>query len=122
MKNIIKETLVKEIAEDIFTDGNGRKATRLILEYDGITDNTGRNQISVEGVIRQHLSRHPLEKLVSKKFAEVMDIFRWLLGYFNFPERKEKEGAYYWRSHLRKRLYRIGIDLKMIEDFSDKKD
>lgn len=67
MKNIIKETLVKEIAEDIFTDGNGRKATRLILEYDGKTDNTGRNQISVEGVIRQHLNRHPLEKLVMPK-------------------------------------------------------
>jgi len=64
MNKIIKEALVKEIAESIMTDGNGRKATRLILEFDGKTDNTGRNQISVESVIRKHLESRPLEKLV----------------------------------------------------------
>jgi hypothetical protein len=117
MNKIIKEALVKEIAESIMTDGNGRKATRLILEFDGKTDNTGRNQISVESEIRKHLDSRPLEKLVSGKFLEVMKIFRWLLGYTNFPARKETEkGAYYWRTHLRKKLYIIGIDLKMIED------
>lgn len=116
MNKIIKEALVKEIAESIMIDGNGRKATRLILEYDGKTDNTGRNQISVENEIRKHLESRPLEKLVSVKFAEVMKIFRWLFGYNNFPTRKENEGAYYWRSHLRKKLYRIGINKEMIEN------
>lgn len=57
MENKFNEDLIKKIAEDIFTDGNGRKATRLIMEFDGKTDGTGRNQISVEGVIRKHLSK-----------------------------------------------------------------
>jgi len=84
MNKIIKETLVKEIAESIMTDGYGRKATRLILEFDGKTDNTGRNQISVESQIRKHLESRPLaeEKLTKKDMQEA-----FLEGYRNNTRR-----------------------------------
>lgn len=39
-------------------------------------------------------------------------IFRWLLGYENFPERKEGEGAYWWRKELRERLKKLNIVVK----------
>lgn len=42
---------------------------------------------------------------------EVMDVLEWLHGYNDFPERGEKEGAYYWRTHLRNKLSQIGIDI-----------
>ena len=39
-------------------------------------------------------------------------IFRWLLGYTDFPIKKEKDGNFYWRKELRKKLLDIGIDIK----------
>jgi hypothetical protein len=36
--------------------------------------------------------------------ARVREIFLWLLGYTNFPERKLGDGAYWWRKDLRKKL------------------
>lgn len=41
---------------------------------------------------------------VRKAQGENTEIYRWLLGYTDFPQRKDGEGAYYWRTELRRRL------------------
>lgn len=46
------------------------------------------------------------------KNLPVISIFKWLLGYTDFPDRKEGEPAYYWRKHLREKLKYIGIEIK----------
>ncbi len=49
-----------------------------------------------------------VDKAISQTRKEVLEehkkIFKWLLGYKDFPQRKEGEGAYYWRIHLRTKL------------------
>jgi hypothetical protein len=57
-----------------------------------------------------------------KKFAQILlaentkeveerheQIYRWLLGYEDFPQRGKLDGAYYWRNHLRSKLREHGI-------------
>lgn len=41
----------------------------------------------------------------------MIDIFKWLLGYTDFPEKKTGDHEFYWRHYLRDRLYSIGIDI-----------
>ncbi len=44
--------------------------------------------------------------------ARFWPIFLWLLGYTDWPERKQGEGAFYWRTKLRRDLE------DAIEDFA----
>lgn len=46
-----------------------------------------------------------------KKNKQLKELLIWLLGYTDFPQRKEGEGAYYWRKHLRKKLKEQGIEI-----------
>jgi hypothetical protein len=51
---------------------------------------------------------------IASKSAEAernkhIEIYRWLCGYYDFPERLEGIGAYWWRSHLMQKLLEIGI-------------
>lgn len=39
-----------------------------------------------------------------------IEIYRWLVGYYDFPERQDGMGAYWWRSHLMDKLKNIGIE------------
>jgi len=50
-----------------------------------------------------------IEHLLEKEEGKHIKIYRWLCGYFDFPIREEGDGAYYWRSHLRNKLKKIGI-------------
>ena len=43
---------------------------------------------------------------------DTRQIFEWLLGYDDFPQRQSGEGRYYWRKYLRKKLSQIGIVIK----------
>jgi len=43
---------------------------------------------------------------------DTRQIFRWLLGYEDFPQRVSGEGRYYWRKYLRRKLSEIGIEIK----------
>lgn len=47
--------------------------------------------------------------------ARVREIFLWLLGYSDFPERKLGDGTYWWRKELRQKLKAIDLleDLKV---------
>ncbi len=48
--------LINKIVNDIFTDGQNRKAKRLVLEFEGEKFNeTGRNKLSVHSIIKKHL-------------------------------------------------------------------
>lgn len=48
------------------------------------------------------------------KREQIIEIFKWLLGYYNFPERKEGDGAYWWRRELRRRLAAIGFSNELL--------
>jgi hypothetical protein len=50
------------------------------------------------------------EVLINKK--PDIAIFKWLLGYTNFPDRKPGDPPYFWRSLLRAKLKAIGIEIK----------
>ena len=44
------------------------------------------------------------------------EIFKWLLGYYDFPEPPvEGRPRYYWRSHLQDKLKEAGIDIEGIK-------
>ena len=45
-----------------------------------------------------------LEEGGRKTESKYRAIFEWLDGLTDFPERKEGEGAYYWRKHLREKI------------------
>ena len=47
----------------------------------------------------------------NKSNKKEIEIFRWLLGYSDFPIKKEGEGNYYWRSELRKKLDKAEIKI-----------
>lgn len=49
-----------------------------------------------------------------KQQQGIFEIFEWLLGYNDFPERQDGEGAYYWRTHLREKLKTIGFDIERL--------
>ena len=51
----------------------------------------------------------PSKTVVSREYLEGLEsIIPWLLGEAGeFPDRKPKEGAYYWRKELRSRWYRL---------------
>jgi hypothetical protein len=51
---------------------------------------------------------------------ETIEIFKWLLGYSDFPERKEGEGAYWWRKELRVKLNDIGFASELVSLQEDK--
>lgn len=44
--------------------------------------------------------------------AKAVEIFKWLLGYYDFPEPPtEGRAKYYWRTNLRDKLKEIGIEV-----------
>jgi hypothetical protein len=47
---------------------------------------------------------------------EAADIFEWLLGYTDFRQREQGEGAYWWRKELRNRIDEAGIILGTASD------
>ena len=46
---------------------------------------------------------------VAAERSKHTEIYRWLCGYYDFPERLKGMGAYWWRSHLMEKLRQIGI-------------
>lgn len=81
-------------------------------------DTTAVNNLIDKTILLAEQESNRLEKLVSQKFTEekAIKIFRWLLGYTDFPPRKDGEGAYWWRSNLRVLLNSIGITKEVLED------
>lgn len=49
--------------------------------------------------------------LAKSEYDNHKEIYKWLLGYSDFPARKQGEGAYYWRKELRKKLKEIGVEI-----------
>lgn len=49
--------------------------------------------------------------LAKSEYDNHKEVYKWLLGYTDFPERKPGEGAYYWRKELRKKLKQIGVEI-----------
>lgn len=49
--------------------------------------------------------------LSSPPSADVIEIFEWLLGYSDFPEKRQGDGAFWWRKELRHRLEFLGIHI-----------
>lgn len=54
----------------------------------------------------QKQEREEVEEIIVA-YEKQNEIFRWLLGYEDFPERKAGEGAYWWRKPLREKLNKI---------------
>lgn len=47
-----------------------------------------------------------------ERINQQMEVFKWLLGYYDFPEPPETgRPRYYWRTHLRDKLKEIGIEI-----------
>ena len=76
------------------------------------------------------LEKYPTITPISKEEREVIDaaveyrvpqptleIFSWLLGYTDFPERQTGQGAYWWRSVLREKLKDVGIKVLDAKEF-----
>lgn len=63
----------------------------------------------VKGAIQQALTKQKEEIVKSYEGRErrYKKIFRWLQGYSDFPERKEGDGAYWWRKELRQKLDKL---------------
>lgn len=57
---------------------------------------------------REELAQATKEAVEAERTKHI-EIYRWLCGYYDFPERG-KFGAYWWRSHLMQKLKNIGID------------
>lgn len=53
------------------------------------------------------------QRLVTTGYEKTTEIFKWLLGYYDFPEPpKEGRPLYYWRTHLLAKLKEIGIEIE----------
>ena len=63
---------------------------------------TGQGAIMLKDLLSQSI-----RKAQDKQRQEYDGIFKWLLGEYDFPARKEGEGAYWWRTELRKKLSRL---------------
>ena len=50
-------------------------------------------------------------KYVEHQEKQTRSVFRWLLGYTNFPIRGAG-GPYYWRKDLRTKIKKLGIEFK----------
>ncbi len=51
-------------------------------------------------------------KVLDEKIEKQIEVFKWLLGYYDFPEPPaEGRPRYYWRSHLRDKLKEIGVEI-----------
>ena len=57
------------------------------------------------------VSRSADKNEANEREKKMIRIFQWLTGYRgDFPERKNGQGAYYWRTPLTAKLKRLGID------------
>ena len=74
-------------------------------------------QVRYEGYIKMGELTSRIQKRGEEKHAksdivsEMKEVFRWLLGYEEFPTKKAGEKTYYWRTHLRDKLAAIGITI-----------
>lgn len=50
-------------------------------------------------------------KHVERQEKQTRNIFRWLLGYKDFPVRGAS-GPYWWRTYLRAKIKKLGIEFK----------
>jgi hypothetical protein len=69
------------------------------------------------GFIAGCQTQHSAEvEMLRTQNEQCIEIFKWLLGYYDFPEPpKEGRPRYYWRSHLQYKLKQAGIEIKNIE-------
>ena len=70
------------------------------------------NELSKDGAVSwcaDKIDEHDIEYL---REDAVMDVFRWLLGYTDFPINDGAKSPYYWRPELRKKIAEAGIEFK----------
>lgn len=82
----------------------------IMKEVDELPTNSSKSEADVntsEAVaLIQKQEREEVEEIIVA-YEKQNEIFRWLLGYEDFPERKAGEGAYWWRKPLREKLNKI---------------
>ncbi len=90
------------------------KAIALNGTYEGDKWTISEFAVDALNITPQHIEQN-FENVVVIPFdlegqaEEFKKILRWLLGYESFPKRKDGEGAYYWRKHLRDKLNKAGF-------------
>lgn len=104
----MQEQLIEEALERFKEEFSWNKAPVTTHDDSG-------NKITPEPLIYEQLEFLKKElSTIASKSAEAernkhIEIYRWLCGYHDFPERLEGMGAYWWRSHLMQKLLEIGI-------------
>lgn len=51
------DRVARIIADDLFRDGRGMEATRLVMEFDGRTDGTGWSKGAIWNRVKAHLQK-----------------------------------------------------------------
>jgi len=70
MENIVKQTVDK-----IFTDGQGRKANRLVMEFDAKINGIGWGRQTIGDIILNAIKKSsPVEALVIRNFASLREM------------------------------------------------
>jgi len=86
-----------------------KEAFEKILNEDGLYEATG--TIGYKQAQKAMHSAYTIGQQGREK--ELIEVFKWLLGYYDFPEPPpEGRPRYYWRSHLRDKLKEIGIEIE----------
>lgn len=60
------KALAQKIAKDLFTDGMGRHAQRLVMEIEGVTNGSGWSEAAVANVIKKHLDEQAKKQALLK--------------------------------------------------------
>lgn len=67
-KTFLSDEIIKELVEGIFTDGSGRKANRLVMEFDTKFNETGWCRNAIEGIIKKHFAGLCVETKIIEAF------------------------------------------------------
>lgn len=89
------EAALKDLENEAHTQG-----------WEGVND---KNLKIANKVVREVIAT-AIESAKREEREKHIEIYRWLVGYYDFPERQEGVGAYWWRSHLMDKLKAIGIE------------
>lgn len=94
-------TLSKDLKEQLVKDGVERYRSVITARPEDLV-------IDGEAAFEKWLAE-TLDSYAAQRDREHLEVYRWLMGHYDFPPRPEGGPAYWWRNHLRRKLEEIGI-------------
>jgi hypothetical protein len=105
---IVEEFINEELSE--IPSAQTRTYNELLFDYNQLLEEYN----SLKAQLKSQKATPQVSKISEKQNFEIL--FKWLLGYYYFPERKNGDGLFWWRVELRKRLDNIGFVFDSLED------